>query len=271
MTGSPSPSVRTGGTPVWIDGEGPTLVMAHGVLMDHRMWAPLVNLLTDRYRVVRFDMLGHGQASDPPGQRTLDDFLGQVDEIITAHSPDPPVLIGFSMGGLIAQAYAVRSAFKLRGLVLMNAVYDRSETEQQTVRTRRRLMHDEGAEGAIGSARERWFSLEERDARSNETEGILEWIREGDFAPKMKAYEVFATGDRETLGRLGDVNVPALVMTGADDSGSTPRMTRAMAQALPAATCYIAPGQRHMMPVMDAPGIARVLQEFLDGLPQSPA
>ena len=74
--------VTSSGTPVWIDGDGPTLVLVHGVLMDHRMWAPQVAAFASHYRVCCIDMLGHGRAPYPDGPRSLEDFVEQVDEVI---------------------------------------------------------------------------------------------------------------------------------------------------------------------------------------------
>ena len=87
------------GTPVWITGEGPPVILVHGVIMDHRMWDAQVAALSDAYRVICLDMLGHGDAPNPPGERTLADFTGQVDEVIGEFCAGArPVLGGFSMG-----------------------------------------------------------------------------------------------------------------------------------------------------------------------------
>ena len=75
------------GTPVWSDGSGPPVVLVHGVMMDHRMWAPQVRALSDAYTVIRYDMLGHGQAPDAEGDRTLDEFVAQAREVIAECLP----------------------------------------------------------------------------------------------------------------------------------------------------------------------------------------
>ena len=89
----------SGGTPVWITGEGPSVVLVHGVQMDHRMWDAQVATLSDGYRVLCIDMLGHGDATDPDGERTLGDFTGQVEEVVSEFCEgERPVMGGFSMG-----------------------------------------------------------------------------------------------------------------------------------------------------------------------------
>ena len=85
------------GTPIWITGEGPPLILVHGVLMDHRMWAGQVAMLSDNYRVICLDMLGHGDAPNPPGERTLADFTGQIEEVIAECCADArPVPVSYT-------------------------------------------------------------------------------------------------------------------------------------------------------------------------------
>ena len=104
-----------GGTPVWITGEGPSVVLIHGVQMDHRMWDAQVAALSDGYRVLCIDMLGHGDALGPDGERTLGNFTGQVGEVVSeVCEGERPVIGGFSMGAIeainAAAAFAAATA-----------------------------------------------------------------------------------------------------------------------------------------------------------------
>lgn len=257
--------VRTAtGTPVWVSGLGPTVVLVHGVLVDHRMWARQVDALSPHYRVCSMDMLGHGDAPDPPGQRVLDDFVDQVHEVVRQVSDaGPPVLCGFSMGGLVSQAYAVRHHDALNGLILMNTVYDRSPEQSATVVARFEANLSRGVENAVESGARRWFKARDYDTHSNEIEEALSHMRDGDFSAKCKAHRVFATSDGELTGRLGAISCPALVMTGEEDTGSTPEMARKMAEAIPNAELHVLDGQHHLMPVLDAGRVNAIMLEFL--------
>jgi (E)-2-((N-methylformamido)methylene)succinate hydrolase len=256
------------GTPYWVEGQGPTLVFLHGVLMDHRSWARQVNGLAGDFRIVRLDMLGHGDCPDRPGARRLEDFIEQAREVIQLTCPDEaPVLIGFSMGGLIAQAYAIRHSRELRGLVLMNAIYNRAADELTPVAARLADLENEGMAGVIEAARERWFRPDETAAQGELVEEILGWMLDGDAAAKAKAYRVFASEDHKTAGKLGAVTCPALVMTGDGDKGSPPHMSEAMAADIPDARLRILDRQQHMMPVLAAERINAELRDFLASLP----
>ena len=255
------------GYPVWIDGDdsSPSIVLVHGVLMDHRMWLHQVEGLKENYRVVCLDMLGHGRAPDPDGPRHLEDFVNQVQEVVHEFCPDEkPVLGGFSMGGLISQAYAIAHWESLSGVMFLNAVYERSPEQRKIVRERFALIASGDVEAVCAAARPRWFNAEEEAGRKAEIEAILDWMRDDDFHSKIKAHDVFSSSDDQTAGRLKEVPIPALVMTGDGDTGSTPEMARRMAADLPDARLHILDNQQHCMPVMDAERVNGIVLTFLD-------
>ena len=67
----------------------------------------------------------------------------------------------------------------------------------------------------------------------------------------------------EVTGKLGVVSCPTLVMTGEEDTGSTPDMARKMAAAIPRPELHILDGQHHMMPVLDADRVNAIIVEFI--------
>ncbi|MGB2408536.1 MAG: alpha/beta fold hydrolase [Paracoccaceae bacterium] len=259
--------VTDSGTPIWISGKGPTLVLVHGVMVDHRMWAPQVRALSSNYRVCCIDMLGHGDAPDPLGARTLGDFVVQLDEVIDKLTDKGlPVLGGFSMGGLVAQAYAIKHSEKLSGLILMNCVHNRTPDQTKTVIARYEDNLKYGAENAVMSGATRWFTPDEQKTHASEIEDALNWIRDGDFAAKCKAHRVFATSDKEVNGKLSAVSCPALVMTGDRDKGSTPEMAIDMAGQISDSVLRVLDGQHHMMTILDSDRVNREIVTFLDDI-----
>jgi len=232
--------------------------------MDHRMWFRQVAALRADYRVVCLDMLGHGEAPDPAGARHLDDFVHEVHEVVDEVCPgEKPVLGGFSMGGLVSQAFAIGHWQKLNGLMLLNAVYDRSPAQRKVVRERFELIARGDVDAVCEAARPRWFNAQEVAGRADEIEEILDWMRDGNFASKIKAHDVFSSSDDQTAGRLKEGPIPALVMPGAGDGGSTPEMARKMAADLPDARLHILDNQQHCMPVLDADRVNAIIESFL--------
>ena len=264
MTTAHPKTMTESGTPIWLSGAGPTLILLHGVLVDHRMWARQVEVLSERFRVCCYDMLGHGEAPDPAGDRVLDDFVEQAHEVVRQLSDrGPPVFAGFSMGGLIAQALAVRHHTELAGLILMNTVHDRSPAESATVRARFEGNVTRGVEHAVESGMRRWFTAEDHEAHADAIKLTEDLMRAGDFAAKRKAHGVFVSSDAEVTGKLGVISCPVLVMTGEEDTGSTPEMANKMAGAIPGAELHVLDGQHHMMPLLDADRVNALIAGFV--------
>lgn len=254
-------------THVTVEGAGRPVVLVHGVLVDHRMWDPQADGLAGDYRIIRYDLLGHGQSLDPPGERRLGDFVDQLRGVIAEHCPaERPVLVGFSMGGLIVQAFAVDHSAEIAGLVIMNAVYDRTPDERAAVGVRLAALEQRGMESVIEAAMSRWFTAAEQRDEAVAIGRIVGLLRSGDENSKRKAYRVFATSDGETAGRLGAIVCPALVMTGDGDVGSPPHMAEKMAREIPNAQLRILAGQQHMMPTLAAELVNRRLRDFIGGL-----
>jgi pimeloyl-ACP methyl ester carboxylesterase len=108
--------VDSGDIHVRVDGpEGaPTLVLIHGFGASLHWWDRLTGLLSDRYRVVRPDLLGHGGSSKPPSGYHPTDQARMVSEVLVALGVEKATVVGHSMGADIAVALAERSSLVVR-------------------------------------------------------------------------------------------------------------------------------------------------------------
>lgn len=79
----------------------------------------------------------------------------------------------------------------------------------------------------------------------------------------LNCYRVFATADAEIGPQLDRIDTPALAITGSDDPGSTPEMTRRLAASIPGCQAVIVPGARHMLPVQCPRELADALTSFI--------
>ncbi|MEN1727806.1 MAG: alpha/beta fold hydrolase [Pseudomonadota bacterium] len=103
------------------DGDGSeTLVMLHGLLFSHRMFDAQIDVLKDRFRCVRMDFRGQGDSEVTPAGYDLDTLADDVIALIEDLGDQPVHLLGFSMGGMVAQRLALKRPELLRSLVLMN-------------------------------------------------------------------------------------------------------------------------------------------------------
>src|SRR5882724_4667674 len=101
-----------------VDGEGPDLVLVHAGIADMRMWDPLVALLARRFRIVRYDMRGHGETTTSGGGFSDSDDLAAL---MSAIEIERCVLAGASFGGLVTLEFAATHPELVERLVVIDA------------------------------------------------------------------------------------------------------------------------------------------------------
>ncbi len=262
----PEPVCCPSGTAYDLDGPerpGEPVVLIHGVGLDRTLWAAQRGALAPLGPVLAYDMLGQGESPDPPGPRGLADFADQLAALLDHLALERVRLIGFSMGGLVARAFAARWPARVSALVVMSSVYARDAAQRQAVEARCRALAEGGPAATAEAALERWFTPAYAAAHPAVIEGIRRRLLANDPAGFLKAYRVFATEDREPDEALARIACPTLVMTGGDDGNSTPAMAEALAARLADARALVLSGRRHMMPIEAAEEVNAALVAFL--------
>ncbi|MER6562467.1 alpha/beta hydrolase [Streptomyces sp. NPDC001027] len=220
----------------------PTVVLLHGVGLDHTMWEPTAALLADRFTVLAPDLPGHGTRPPVHDGVTLAELAAGVADGIPAGSH----LVGFSLGALVAQYVALHRPELVATLTSVSSVCARTAEERASVLDRLRTAEADFPASAAASLK-RWYDgtgvAADQVARTEAT------LLANDTGSFLSCYRVFATADAELAPDLPAIAVPALAVTGEHDPGSTPEMTRRLAAALPDCRAEIVPGARHMLPV----------------------
>jgi flavin reductase (DIM6/NTAB) family NADH-FMN oxidoreductase RutF/pimeloyl-ACP methyl ester carboxylesterase len=243
---------------------GEAVVLIHGVGMNASVWAPQVRALSTAYDVIAYDMLGHGGTDLPPADARLADYVEQLLGLLDALGVERAHVIGHSMGALVALDFALTYPRRVRSVSALNAVYCRSEAQRDGVLRRVSALQSANDRAVDAETIARWFGEPVPTALAEPAQATVELLRAVDPIGYARAYRVFATADEAHKGRLRDLTVPALFMTGELDPNSTPEMSRAMAREAPGGCCEIVPGARHMMALTASAEVNARLASFLD-------
>jgi len=241
----------------------PPVVLCHGVGLDLHMWEAQVNALLGRFQILRYDMLGHGETPAQPGVTGIGAFSQQLFNLLKYLEMGPVSLVGFSMGGVTAQHFALQHPTLLRQLVLMNTVYRRTADELAGVRARLELTDKEGLTPIADAAVRRWFEPTFVEKNPQIIATIRRRLLSNDVGGYLTAYRVFVNADDEIGDGLNQVTCPTLVLTGELDSGSTPQIAQRMITDLKTGQLIVFEGLRHMAPVEDPDRINTALLSFL--------
>lgn len=231
-------------------------MLLHGVGLDHTMWEPASALLADGFEVMAPDLPGHGSRAPAPAGVRLSDLA----EDVAADIPPGSHVVGFSLGALVAQHLARYRPELVATLTSVSSVCRRTSEERQAVLGRLRMAEADFAASVAESLR-RWYDGTDVDAEQvRRTEATL---LANDLNSFLHCYRVFATADEEIDPELGRITVPALAVTGEHDPGSTPEMTRRLAEAMPDCRAVVVPGARHMLPVERPRDLVECLTAFI--------
>lgn len=251
------------GTRYWRQGRGTPIVLIHGVGLDATMWQAQFAALAQEHEVVAYDMLGHGDSALPGENAGLEAYADQLGALIDYLALERVAVVGFSMGGLVARAFALRHPDRLAAMVVLSSVFERDSEQRAGVRQRIAQSREQGPAANVDEALKRWFSPNFRRSHPDRIAAIHETVSSNHPQGYYRSYALFGTQDDFGAERLETIRVPVLVATGELDPGSTPRMARALAARLPNAEVHILPGQRHMAP-MEAPEVVnQLIQHFL--------
>jgi pimeloyl-ACP methyl ester carboxylesterase len=245
---------------VRVEGAGPAVTLVHGVGADAASWDRIAERLVDRFTVVRADLRGHGRSSRIEHCR-VDDFVGDLSATLDGAGVASTDLVGFSLGGLIAQWFAVGHPDRVRRLVLLSTVAERTPAERARVLERADKVRDEGIASVVSAAEDRWFTPAFKAANPEKVALRLTQLKANDHRSYAAAYRVFAEADEGI--DFAKIRCPTLVATGENDIGSNPRMARRMHKAIAGSRLVILPELRHSI-LMEAPDIvADLILDFL--------
>jgi (E)-2-((N-methylformamido)methylene)succinate hydrolase len=237
-----------------------SIVLIHGVGLDHTMWNRV--RLGDR-RVVTYDLLGHGSAAPLPSGSDLSTLIDQLRSVCDA-VPSPIDIVGFSLGALIAQGFALSYPERVRRLILVSGVFNRSADERSAILRRVADVREGGYLSNVAIAIDRWFAPEFAAAHPDVLATVTERMMNNDVASYANAYEIFATADEKLAAEVRRITCPTLVVTGELDPRSTPAMSHALAVTVANGHVVVLPGARHLTPLEVADELARLITTFVE-------
>lgn len=258
-------SITVGGTHFEMTGpdDAAHVVLVHGLGLNRRMWQCQLDALSN-YRLITYDLVGHGETPPQREPPSLTTFSDQLRELLDHLGIAKAGVAGFSLGGMIVRRFAMDHPDRLWALGILSSAHVRSDAAQKAVQDRGLKVRREGPAGTVENALERWFSADYRERNPAVMDQIRTWILANDRDVYPGNYQVLADGVDELVAPDPAIACPALVMTGDQDFGNSPEMSRAIADEIAGARLVILEDMRHMAMVEAPERYNRELLSFLD-------
>ena len=248
----------TGNVAAYVVGDGPPVVLIHGVGLRAQAWDQVARHLQSAYRLHAVDMPGHGQ-SPLAGAETLEDFVTRIAAYLVSLEGVVHV-VGHSMGAMIALELAAQRPERVAGVVALNAIYRRNSEAAQAVKARAAALRDDAVTDPSVTLT-RWFGKTPTGQAAEAREACRTWLTGADPVGYKTAYTIFAASDSPADAVLRRIRGATLFMTGAEDLNSTPAMSQAMADFVTGSRAESISGAAHMMPMTHAEATARMISQ----------
>ncbi|MFO7762745.1 MAG: alpha/beta hydrolase [Wenzhouxiangellaceae bacterium] len=250
-------------------GTGPEiLVLLHGLLFSHRMFDAQVEALASRFRCVRIDFRGQGESEVTRSGYDMDTLAEDVIALIESLDDTPVHLLGFSMGGMVAQRVALKRQDLLRSLVLMNTSAEREQWTNRPLFTLVNLAtRFLGLEKVAPRILPVLFSksfIEDPESR-DERRRWLAMVTANNRIGVSRA--VSGVVSRESiLDRINEIELPTLVVTADRDRATSPQCAKNIHQRIDGSRLVTIEGSGHMTIAEKPDEVKRVLEDFYASL-----
>ncbi|HXF54344.1 MAG TPA: alpha/beta fold hydrolase [Hyphomicrobiaceae bacterium] len=244
-------------------GAGRTVVLLHPVAMRAEFWDPVIAELESDVRLIAIDIRGHGESDVPDRPFSLDELTADVIELVRAVGSPPCVMVGCSMGVMIANWVAVKAPELVRALVLSNATHTRTEKGRAALQQRADAALN-GMPAVLEGTLSRWFSPQFMALNADVVAKVRAWFLDND--PVVHCWSWLCMRDRDYGDKLAGIRVPVLAIAGSNDDSATPSIVKEMSQVFPRGSFYLMEGVGHFAPLENPRLYARVLRDFIKGL-----
>jgi len=237
----------------------PALIFAHALGTDHTIWSRVLKHLPD-YQCLIFDQRGHGASDCPEPPYTMGALIRDAERLADHFQLTNAVMIGVSLGGLVAQGLAVKRLDQIRGLVLSNtaARIGTPEMWQQRIDKIRRLGLDAYADEAMGR-------ILGPNCKSHPDLAYLRGLLTN-TNPDGWIGCAAAIAGTDFYTTTAGLRLPTLVIAGANDGTTPPDLVRETADLIPGHRFALMRGVGHL-PMVEKPAeYAALLDSFLQDI-----
>lgn len=209
----------------------PVLVLSNSLGTTLDMWAPQLDALRWKFRLLRYDTRGHGQSAVIPGPYQLEQLGRDVLTLLDQLDIERAHFCGISMGGLTGQWLAIHAPKRLNKLIVSNSAARVGTAESWQARAK--LVREEGMPEVADGAASRWFTPHFIQHQPVMVEMLLKQLRNSPQAGYAACCDALAVADLRS--EIKNIKAPTLVIAGKHDPVTSLEDARYIATHVPGA------------------------------------
>ena len=240
--------------------DGPVVVLADSLGSTLAMWDPQMADLARTFRVVRYDLRGHGGSPSPDGPYTIADLGGDLLALLDDLQVETASVCGLSLGGMVAMWVAANAPDRIDRLVLCATSARLGPPEMWAARAEKVLAEDVGAVADLVVGR--WFTPGYAARHPDVVDRMRVMISSCSavgYAGCCRAIERM-----DLTGDLASIAAPTLVVVGAEDTATPLEHAERIAAGVPGARLAVVPDAAHLVNVEQPAAVTRLILDHLD-------
>jgi 3-oxoadipate enol-lactonase len=235
-----------------------------GIANDLTMWDGQVPALARDFRILRYDLRGHGGSGTTPGDYTIDLLVQDLRALLDSLQVQKTDLVGLGLGGALAQAFAIEHPGRVERLMPCCCRARMVPDFAALWHKLRETVRQNGLETIVEPTVQRWFSEDFKAAHPEVLDKIRRMIRGTTLEGYLGVTAAFLGLDVED--RLQEIRAPTLYVSGAEDKlGGPPALMQGLSGKIKGARHVSVPGAAHIANIQNPAGFNSVLGDFLRG------
>lgn len=251
-----------------VTGSGPWVTLSHSLACRLEMWDEEIRRLSKRFTVLAYDSRGHGESEAQARPYTLDEIAGDIKGLLDHLGVKQSHWIGLSMGGVFGLATALKYPGIFSSMVLADTSSKLSGEGIAAFEDRvSKVRAASSMEVMVDPTLKRWFKDSFRERKPDLMKRVAEWIRA--TPPEGYCGISAAIPAIDVTHRLHEIQVPVLVLVGADDVAMPPAVSEILARGIPNAELVVIPDAGHLSNLEQPEAFNAALEKFYDriGIP----
>jgi len=241
--------------------DAPRVALVHSLALDRSIWDDVVQALAQDTQVLTFDCRGHGRSAQPVMTYTPQLFARDLADLME-HVQWPSAIVGgCSMGGMVAQAFAIRYPHRTTGLVLVDTTAWYGADAPKAWRERGATGKEKGMAALVDFQTGRWFGDAFRASEKATLDRLVKVFLANNLDCYVKTCEMLGEGDLRA--GLASIKMPAAVVVGEEDYATPVAMAEALHQGIAGSTLTVLPGGRHITPTEKPQDITARIREVI--------
>jgi len=252
-----------------VEGQGQPLVLIMGLGGTKEAWAFQVRAFRPHYRVITFDNRGVGKFEEQQQAVTIDVMMSDTIALLDHLGVDQAHILGYSLGGIVAQEIAIRCPERLKKLILASTLALDGDTDDSSAGVQKALSLKPGdrlpsvEDVDLGHLMPRLIELSFNRWEYRLVLGLVARLSAGRIRPGGLGSQLQAAAGAHTLDRLGSIQAETLVLTGTKDRLIDPSASRVLASRIPRARLVMIEGGSHAVSVEMRGQFNRAVLDFL--------